>query len=108
MNHRASAKIPRAVVITSLIAAILVTMSPEGTKQIVWMGWTKDQEHQMSRPIMVVNFSVPQDMAPEFTDFYHHEFLPHIFKHSPEIYNIRRYEEFGVGASLRWYNKQYL
>lgn len=27
---------------------------------------------------------------------------------SPELDSIRRYEEFGVGASLRWYNKQYL
>jgi hypothetical protein len=62
----------------------------------------------MSRPLILVNFSVPQDVAPKFTAFYHHEFLPRIMEHSPDIHNIRRFEEFGVGASLRWYNKQYL
>lgn len=62
----------------------------------------------MSKPLIVVNFSVPPDVAPEFTAFYHHEFLPHMAKHTPEIHSIRRYEEFGVGASLRWYNKQFL
>lgn len=55
-----------------------------------------------------MNFSVPPDLAPEFTRFYHHEFLPTVASESPEVANIRRYEEFGVGGSLRWYNKQYL
>lgn len=62
----------------------------------------------MSKPIILVNFSVPPDVAPEFTTFYHHEFLPCIARESADVANIRRYEEFGVGASLRWYNKQYL
>src|ERR1700749_4185616 len=62
----------------------------------------------MTKPLILVNFSVPPDVAPQFTVFYHHEFLPRIMENAPEIFNIRRYEEFGVGASLRWYNKQYL
>jgi hypothetical protein len=57
---------------------------------------------------MLVNFSVPPDVTPEYTRFYHHEFLPCLMEHSPAIFNIRRYEEFGVGGTLRWYNKQYL
>ncbi len=62
----------------------------------------------MELPLIVINFSVNPDAETEFNRFYHREFLPHLHKESPEIKNIRRYEEFGVGASLRWYNKQFL
>ena len=62
----------------------------------------------MSKPFILVNFSVPPDVTPQFTEFYQHEFLPAVMAASPEIANIRRYEEFGVGGTLRWYNKQYL
>jgi hypothetical protein len=62
----------------------------------------------MTHPMMLVSFSVPPDVTPEFTRFYHHEFLPQILHNSPELANIRRYEEFGVAGTLRWYNKQYL
>ncbi len=62
----------------------------------------------MQLPLIVINFSVKPDAEAEFNRFYHSEFLPHLLKESPEIKNIRRYEEFGVGGSLRWYNKQFL
>ncbi len=62
----------------------------------------------MESPIILINFSVNPDAEAEFNRFYQHEFLPKLLKSSPEIKNIRRYEEFGVGGSLRWYNKQFL
>lgn len=62
----------------------------------------------MELPLIVINFSVNPDAEVEFNRFYHREFLPHLHKESPEIKNIRRYEEFGFGASSRWYNKQFL
>jgi hypothetical protein len=62
----------------------------------------------MASPIMVVTLSVnPEDEA-EFNDFYHHQFLPEMLHEVPDITCIRRYEEHGVGGTLRWYNKQYL
>jgi hypothetical protein len=58
--------------------------------------------------IMLVNFAVAPDQEPQFNQFYHHTFLPHMAKESPEISSIRRFEEFGVGGTLRWYDKQFL
>jgi hypothetical protein len=65
-------------------------------------------EEDMQNPIMVINFSVNPDAEPEFNQFYHGTFIPRLVKFSPEILNVRRYEESGVGGSLRWYNKQFL
>jgi hypothetical protein len=62
----------------------------------------------MASPIMLVNFSVAPDVETAFTKFYHHEFLPTVLSHSPEIKNVRRYEEFAFGGAARWYNKQVL
>lgn len=62
----------------------------------------------MGLPLVLINFSVNPEAESEFNRFYHHEFLPHLLKESPEIKNVRRYEEFGVAGSLRWYNKQFL
>lgn len=62
----------------------------------------------MDKAIMVISFSVNPDVEATFNSFYHRSFLPHLLRHSPEIVNVRRYEEFGMGGSLRWYNKQFL
>jgi hypothetical protein len=59
-------------------------------------------------PLIVINFSVSPDAESDFNQFYHQQFLPQLLKESPEIKSIRRYEEIGVGGTLRWYNKQYL
>jgi hypothetical protein len=82
-------------------------VSKYNTAKLIWFCHSQ-QEQSVSKPIILVNFSVPPDVAPEFTAFFQHEFLPVMMRESPQLTNVRRYEEFGVGASLRWYNKQYL
>ncbi|SRR5579885_1001592 len=62
----------------------------------------------MGNPLLVINFTVPPEVEPEFNRFYHYSFLTAVLEKSPEIINIRRYEEFGIGGSLPWHNKQYL
>src|SRR6516164_4709403 len=62
----------------------------------------------MPQALVLVNFSVSPASESEFNQFYHHEFLPKLAEASPEIANVRRFEEFAVGGSARWYNKQFL
>jgi hypothetical protein len=61
-----------------------------------------------ANPIMVVSLSVKPDDEAAFNDFYHHQFLPHMLREVPQILSLRRYEEHGVGGTLRWYNKVFL
>jgi hypothetical protein len=58
--------------------------------------------------ILVVGLSVPPDKEPRFNEFYNHCFLPKLLKETPEFIRVTRFEEFGVGGTLRWYNKQFL
>lgn len=58
--------------------------------------------------IVVVNFSIAPEKEAEFTEFYHHRYLPALLAQVPAIRTIRRYEELGIGGTLRWYNKQFL
>src|SRR5262249_16515652 len=62
----------------------------------------------MPHALLLVNFSVSPASESEFNQFYHHEFLPKLAKASPAIANIRRFEEFALGGSARWYHKQFL
>lgn len=62
----------------------------------------------MTKAIHLVQFSVLPEKESEFNAFYHQQFLPQLHKHSPELDRIRRYEESGVGGTLRWYHKQFL
>jgi hypothetical protein len=57
---------------------------------------------------MVVGLSVAPEQEAAFNEFYHHQFLPAMLRETPEILSIRRYEELGIGGSLRWYKKQFL
>ncbi len=57
-------------------------------------------------PIIVVSLSVAPEQHAAFTEFYHHHFLPAMLKETPEVVNIKRFEEMGSGGSLRLYNKQ--
>jgi hypothetical protein len=59
-------------------------------------------------PIMLITLSVAPEKEGEFNEFYHHRFLPGILASAPEVHTIRRYEEYNVSGSLRWYNKQYI
>jgi hypothetical protein len=62
----------------------------------------------LDKPLIVVIFSVPPDEEPAFNVFYHHRFLPRLCAETPEIESIRRYEEYLLGGSARWYNKQFV
>lgn len=59
-------------------------------------------------PIMIVNLSISPEEEAAFNEFYHHKFLPEMLKAVPQILSIRRYEELGIGGTLRWYDKQFL
>lgn len=62
----------------------------------------------MKAPILIVALSVPPDKETDFNEFYQHQFLPRVIDETPEFVRVVRYEEFAVGGTLRWYNKQYL
>jgi hypothetical protein len=49
----------------------------------------------------------PQDEA-AFNDFYHHQYIPRLWENTSVFHSVRRFEEFGVAGSLRWFNKEYL
>lgn len=59
-------------------------------------------------PILVVGLSVFSDKEARFNEFYNNSFLPELLKETPEFLRVTRFEEFGVGGTLRWYNKQFL
>ncbi|GAB4232489.1 MAG: hypothetical protein Tsb0021_11220 [Chlamydiales bacterium] len=48
----------------------------------------------------------PQETA-DFTEFYHHEYLPEVLK-LPELQCVNRYEEYGTKSSLAWFDQSYL
>lgn len=60
------------------------------------------------KPIMVVSLNVPAEKEAEFNAFYHHRFLPAVLSDSKAIVGIKRYEETGIAATLRWHDKAYL
>jgi len=62
----------------------------------------------MPHALVLDGFSVSPASESEFNQFYHHEFLPKLEEASPEIANLRRFEEFALGGSARWYRKQFL
>jgi hypothetical protein len=62
----------------------------------------------MVKPVIAVSFTISPEVETEFNRFYHRSFLPNLVEHSPEIERLVRYEEFAVGGSLRWYNRQFI
>jgi hypothetical protein len=61
-----------------------------------------------AKPLMIVSLTVDPEKEAEFNSFYHHRYIPKLLSVVPEIVSARRYEEFNVEGSLRWYVRQYL
>lgn len=62
----------------------------------------------LGRPIMIVSLTVDPEKEAEFNDFYHHRYIPRLLDAVPELISARRYEEFNVEGSLRWFTKRFL
>lgn len=59
-------------------------------------------------PLMIVALSVDPDKEASFNDFYHHRYIPNLLRVVPEFVSAKRYEEFNVEGSLRWFTKRFL
>lgn len=60
------------------------------------------------RPLLIETLRVPPRQEAEFTEFYHHRFLPRLLTLVPEVLSVRRYEEYGTSGSLRWFTKRFV
>jgi hypothetical protein len=59
-------------------------------------------------PIMIVSLRIAPEKEAEFNEFYHHRYIPKLLEIVPEIQVARRYEEYGVAGSLKWFTKRFL
>jgi len=59
-------------------------------------------------PIMIVSLRIAPEKEAEFNEFYHHRYIPKLLEVVPEIRVARRYEEYGVAGSLKWFTKRFL
>jgi hypothetical protein len=62
----------------------------------------------MTNEMIVVCLTVAPEDEAEFTDFYHHRYIPRLLALFPEITSARRYVEHNVDGTLRYYAKQQL
>jgi hypothetical protein len=62
----------------------------------------------MTNEMIVVCLTVAPEDEAEFTDFYHHRYIPKLLGLFPEIASVRRYVEHNVDGTLRYYAKQQL
>jgi hypothetical protein len=68
---------------------------------------TEDHDFMTNEMIVVCLTVTPEDEA-EFTDFYHHRYIPRLLAVFPEIASARRFVEHNVDGTLRYYAKQQL
>jgi len=59
-------------------------------------------------PIMIVSLRIAPEKEVEFNEFYHPRYIPKLLEVVPEIRVARRYEEYGVAGSLKWFTKRFL
>ncbi len=59
-------------------------------------------------PILIVGLRIAPEKEAEFNEFYHHRYIPKLLEVVPEIRVARRYEEYGVAGSLKWFTKRFL
>jgi hypothetical protein len=62
----------------------------------------------MAAALYVVSLSVDPDREADFNRYYHGEHIPAVIADVDGIRSVRRYEQFGVDGSLRWYQRQFL
>jgi hypothetical protein len=58
--------------------------------------------------LYVVSLSVDPDREAEFNRYYHGEHIPGVLADAQGVRSVRRYEQFGVDGSLRWYQRRFL
>jgi hypothetical protein len=58
--------------------------------------------------IYLVSASVDPEQETEFNRYYHSEHIPEVMEAASELESARRYEQFGVDGSLRWYERQFV
>jgi hypothetical protein len=56
----------------------------------------------------MVSLRIAPEQEAGFTEFYHHRYIPRLLEVAPEIVSARRFEEYGVAGSLRWFSKRFL
>jgi hypothetical protein len=58
--------------------------------------------------LYVVSLSVDPDQEADFNRYCHGEHIPAVMQDAEAVRSVRRYEQFGVDGSLRWYRRQFL
>ena len=58
--------------------------------------------------IYMVTVTVAPGREVEFSRYYHVQHIPAVMEAAPELRSARRYAEFGVDGSLRWYERPFL
>ncbi|QHV00705.1 hypothetical protein [Synechocystis sp. CACIAM 05] len=58
--------------------------------------------------LLVISLRIAPAAEAAFTEFYHHHYIPKLLEVVPEITTARRYEEYGVAGSLKWFSKRLL
>jgi hypothetical protein len=58
--------------------------------------------------ILIVRLQLAPADETGFTATYHHDHLPTLLRQWPLLSRVRRYEEFGVDGSLRWFDRSFL
>jgi hypothetical protein len=56
--------------------------------------------------ILIISLRIAPAEEAAFTEFYHHQYIPKLLEIVPEIITARRYEEYGVAGSLKWFSKR--
>lgn len=69
---------------------------------------TCDEASMVGKPLMIVSLRVDPEAEAGFNEFYHHVYIPKVLEVIPELISARRYEEYGVEGSLKWFTKQFL
>lgn len=58
--------------------------------------------------MILVSFRLDVEQEAQFSEFYHHRYLPDLMRAAPAIRSARRYQEHHVTGSLKYYRKQFL
>jgi hypothetical protein len=75
-----------------------------------YRGWNGLTESAMpdEHVIYMVSVTVDPDHETEFNRYYHSQHIPTVLEAASELRSARRYAEFGVDGSLRWYRRRLL
>lgn len=63
---------------------------------------------QITKQLLIISLRIAPAQEADFTEFYHHTYIPKLLEVVPEITQAHRYEEYGVAGSLKWFTKRFL